>query len=230
MRGRSADWQAQLIGYPATVLAPAAAAAGFDGIYVDRLGYKGASAQRLESALTRLLGVRPLVSRDGRFSFFDARAYTARLRAAIGPVRWLALGEATLHPVWLEAGAGSRSPPPPDFPISGVGIHGPVWVRGTGVLDVVDPSRQERSVLFTARLSSDGGNEATTMQFPDGARLRFMAGARPVAVCRSLTVGRGSRIIVWTVGDGTVRLDGAQLTSGPFLPFLGPGCVSPVGA
>ncbi|MBV9796921.1 MAG: hypothetical protein JO039_02655, partial [Solirubrobacterales bacterium] len=230
MRGRAADWQAQLVAYPVTVLAPAAVAAGFDGIYIDRLGYKGASAQRLEASLTRLLGLRPLVSADGRLSFFDARAYAARLRSTIGPGRWLALREATLRPVWLDAGAGTRSPPPPDFPISGVGIQGPVWIRGSGVLEAVDPSGQRRTVLFTARLSSAGaGDSAAMVLFPDGARLRLVAGGRPVTVCRALTVDRGSRIVVQTAARSTLRLDGARLIDAAFLPFLRPGCVSPAG-
>ncbi len=230
MRGRAADWQAQLVAYPATVLAPAAVAAGFDGIYIDRVGYRGASAQRLEASLTRLLGVRPLVSPDGRLSFFDARAYAARLRAAIGSGRWLALRDATLRPVWLEAGAGTRSPPPPDFPISGVGIHGPVWVRGTGVLEAVDPSGHGRTALFTARLSSTGtGDPAAMVLFPDGSRLRLVVGGRPVAVCRRMTVDRNAGIVVHVSGGGTVRLDRARLIDGSFLPFLRPGCVSPAG-
>lgn len=229
MRGRAADWQAQLVAYPATVLAPAAVAAGFDGIYIDHLGYKGTSAQRLEASLTRLLGVRPLVSRDGRFSFFDARGYAARLRSTIGPGRWLALREAVLHPVWLEAGAGTRSPPPPDFPISGVGIHGPVWIRGTGLLETVGPLGHARPVLFSARLSSADSGDPTTMVFPDGSRLRLVVGGRPVTVCRRLTVDRDSRIAVETATGGTVRLDGARLIDSSFLPFLRPGCVSPAG-
>jgi phosphoglycerol transferase len=224
MRGRAADWQAQLVGYPATVTAPAAVAAGFDGIYIDRLGYRRASAQRLEAALARLLGARPLVSRDGRLAFFDARPYAARLRAGLGPRRWTALREATLYPVWLDAGAGTSSPQR-DFPISGAGIHGPVRIRRTGVLEAVDPSRENRTVLFTATLSTaTRGPGATTIQFPDGSRLSLVISRRPVAVCRRLRVGRTERIVVENARGSTMRLGGARLIDASFQPFLRPGC------
>ncbi|MBV9165215.1 MAG: hypothetical protein JO342_03575, partial [Solirubrobacterales bacterium] len=104
MRGRPADWQAQLAGQPPAVLAAAAVAGGFDGIYIDRLGYSSSDARRLEHALTGLLNERPMVSGDGRLSFFDIRSYASRLRAALGPSRMSALKIATLYPLRLDAG------------------------------------------------------------------------------------------------------------------------------
>ena len=39
MKGRPADWAAELVGVPVADLVSRLAAAGFDGVYVDRFGY-----------------------------------------------------------------------------------------------------------------------------------------------------------------------------------------------
>jgi hypothetical protein len=51
---------------------------GFDGIYIDRLGYPDRAA-KLESELGEVLKTEPLVSPDGRKSFFNLSLYKERL-------------------------------------------------------------------------------------------------------------------------------------------------------
>lgn len=54
-------------------LLPAASRAGYEGLYIDRAGYPDRAA-RLEAEVSALLGgVEPLVSDNGRMSFFDLR-------------------------------------------------------------------------------------------------------------------------------------------------------------
>ena len=223
MRGRPADWQAQLDGQPAGVLAAAAVAARFDGIYIDRLGYAGSAASRLEQTLSRLLGVGPMVSRDGQLSFFDARAYARRLRAELGPERWSALGRATLYPVRLDAGRGVRSPPTREFPTTGVGIHGPVQIRRRGELEAHSPAAGERSAIFTARLSIAGPAAAVMIRYPNGRVVTVIVGSRPVGVCGVLDIGRTVPIAFAVGGLAPLRIDGARLTDTAYRPVLAPG-------
>jgi hypothetical protein len=219
MRGRQADWQSQLAGDPPAALAAAAAAGGFGGIYIDRLGYAGSAAPRLETTLMQVLRVRPVVSDDGRLSFFDARPYSKRLLSTIGPVRMVALRNATLYPAWLDAGAGTETPPSPDFPISGVGIHGAVRIPRYGELNARSPSTGERTVIFSARLSSPGP-VGTTIHFPAGRPLRLGIGSRPTSVCRLLHMRRYAAIRFEVARNATLHVDRARITDLAYAPFL----------
>ena len=75
VKGRpSADWQADLADKPTEVLLDTVSDKGFDGIYIDRFGYPDRAAE-LEGELGELLGAEPLVSPDGRRSFFSLLSY-----------------------------------------------------------------------------------------------------------------------------------------------------------
>jgi phosphoglycerol transferase len=75
VKGRpSADWQADLADEPTEVMLDTVVNKGFDGIYIDRFGYPDRAAE-LEGELSDLLGVEPLVSPDGRRSFFSLSSY-----------------------------------------------------------------------------------------------------------------------------------------------------------
>src|SRR4029453_5732277 len=101
MKGGVEDWQADTSGAPPEALVPAVAAAGFDGIQVDRAGYPDLGRE-LETQLQQTTGAIPLVSPDKRFSFFDLGPYADRQRAELPPARIEALGDATIHPVRTE--------------------------------------------------------------------------------------------------------------------------------
>jgi hypothetical protein len=75
MKGRPGDWLAQRKDQPLEALLSAAVPAGFDGLYVDRLGYSDRGSA-LESEASELLdGATPLVSPNRRLVFFDLRGY-----------------------------------------------------------------------------------------------------------------------------------------------------------
>lgn len=69
IRGRN-DPNAALAAEPTPALVKDVAAAGFAGIYVDRFAYADQAA-KLEAELAATLGTKPLVSENGRFSFFQ---------------------------------------------------------------------------------------------------------------------------------------------------------------
>jgi phosphoglycerol transferase len=71
MKGRPADqWFRTLAALPPKQMVEALAAAGFGGIYVDRLGFADSGAA-LVAALTKILRATPLQSGNGRLVFFD---------------------------------------------------------------------------------------------------------------------------------------------------------------
>jgi phosphoglycerol transferase len=73
LKGRPGDPSPALAELPAAQMAGDVAAAGFSGIYVDRFGYEDQAAQ-LERQLVEATGEQPLVSPNGRLSFFELRS------------------------------------------------------------------------------------------------------------------------------------------------------------
>src|SRR5690606_2073640 len=78
------DWAATTNELPTAELVAGAAAAGFEGIYVDRRGYAD-GGDNLLAGLARESGAQPIVSDDGELSFFDLRPAQARLRDSVSP-------------------------------------------------------------------------------------------------------------------------------------------------
>jgi hypothetical protein len=85
MRGRPVDrWIARVSQASVSSMVSAVATAGFAGIAIDRQGYPD-SAASLEAQLRGLLGIGPLVSQNGQFSFFrlDSAAIDAMRRREV---------------------------------------------------------------------------------------------------------------------------------------------------
>jgi phosphoglycerol transferase len=97
IHGRTADWQGRLADSPPQDIVEGLAAAGFTGIVLDRAGYKDRGGL-LEYALGKDLGEDPMVSRDGRLSFFDLRAYARQQAQRLSPEQRRAVRARTLHP------------------------------------------------------------------------------------------------------------------------------------
>jgi phosphoglycerol transferase len=75
MRGRDGgDWQATIANAPVNDVINTVALANFSGVYIDRSRYPDKGA-KIESDISSLLQASPLVSRDGRLSFFELTEY-----------------------------------------------------------------------------------------------------------------------------------------------------------
>jgi phosphoglycerol transferase len=97
MQGRPADWSEDLADKPVSLVAPGVAAAGFDGVWVDRFGFAD-GGHAVTVALGTIAGVAPLRSPNRRLEFFDLRPYAAALRSRHSPAQLRALRDATLEP------------------------------------------------------------------------------------------------------------------------------------
>ena len=97
MHGRPADWAARVADEPLDELLPLVSALGFQGLYVDRLGYADDdAADEAERDLIRLIGRRPMRSDDRRLLFFDLRSYNERLRNQLSASELATLRERAL--------------------------------------------------------------------------------------------------------------------------------------
>ncbi len=73
VKGRESDrWIKELIKKPPKEQIDILKASGFNGIYIDRRGYKD-RAKSLEKDLSKILNIDPLVSKDGTKSFFKIK-------------------------------------------------------------------------------------------------------------------------------------------------------------
>ena len=218
MLGRPADWESQLDRQPAAVVAAAAAATGFSGVYIDRFGYAGGTDRKLERALAALAGTPPIVSRDHRLSFFDLRGYARRLRATMPPAAWRSLAAAALHPVRVDPGAGTQAAPKEEFPTRGLGIFGRVTIRRRGELEAVSPSGGARLMSFSASLSAATPTPAI-VGFPGGRSERLIVGRRAISVCRRLRV-RGTQAMTFIAVSSPLHLDHARVVDAAYYPFV----------
>jgi hypothetical protein len=95
-RGRAADWQKQVVQLATPKMLDAITAVGFDGLWIDTLGYPN-HAQQIISEVAAATGERPLASPDGRFVFFDLRDYQRGVERRLGRSGVEALKQRTLH-------------------------------------------------------------------------------------------------------------------------------------
>lgn len=104
IKGRPADWQAPLATQPLYLSLVAAAANGFDGLWVDPHGYSATARPRLAPMLERILGAYPLFSPAHDLMFFDLRRFAARVAGLYPSSQLAALRDGTLYPLRTACG------------------------------------------------------------------------------------------------------------------------------
>jgi hypothetical protein len=228
VKGRPEDWANALVGRPLANVVASAAAVGFDGISIDRFGYADRAAL-IESELRNLLGTEPVVSADGRHSFFDGRPYKERLQRAHRPDVLEAFAAATLEPLsvlpgpdlWDEEKDADRSWRWAVAPRVSVLVHNPAGTARTALLR----ARVERLWYQPA---------SVRMTLPNGRSRAFRVGASKAAarIDETVRVPPGDSTIwfqtdglpVTAAGDSRTlyfRLVGLKFTDERQLPFVG---------
>jgi phosphoglycerol transferase len=173
MKGRPGDWQTQAIenDLSSRIVILNAAAAGFDGVWVDRNGYAD-QGQRVEATITALAGVQlPLVSPTGRIAFYDLRPLRRRL-ARNHSTRAIAEGGVALtSPITAAYDEGFT-------PVLSNTTDQWRWAAHTARLVLRNPSRATHIMRWTGWL-----------QATPGARITVSAGGRRLFAA-VLTTGR----------------------------------------
>lgn len=166
MKGRPADWQAPLATQPLLLSLDAAAADGFDGLWVDPRGYSAAARPRLVPTLERVLGVYPLFSPAHDLMFFDLRPYAARLTASYSGARLAQLRTRSLQPLRTACGA------------EGIELTNP-WV-------------QAREAVLSMRIYMHASHPLRLLiHYPGGINEERALSTTPVLVRRALSVPAG---------------------------------------
>jgi phosphoglycerol transferase len=206
MKGRPADWQAELASKPLYLSLAAAAVDGFQGLWVDPHGYSAEVRPRLAPMLEKLLGVAPLRSPAGDLLFFDLRPFAAALLRAHGTTQTQELRSHTLNPVRIACGSDG--------------------------LEVDNPFPTPRTAALQMRISMPGPKPMTVLiHYPGGESETRTLTTQPVKLVRSLTVLPGATTIGFSLlgspAPGARRIEGPRieqptLTEQALVPFETP--------
>jgi len=195
MKGRSADWSAQLAAKPVALAVTAAAAAGFDGLWVEPDGYSVTRAPELLHNVESLLGQVPMVSGLGDLWFWDLRPFAQRLRATHSPAQVAALRAATLTPLRTECSSGG--------------------------LTLVNPTPVPHSAIvsFVLQAEQDGFGSAA-IAYPDGHAVTIALRGGPALVRQQVTVAPGDSLVsISANGQQRVQVQQATLDDAAFGPW-----------
>lgn len=141
MRGREGDlWQSNISKKPIGEMIKDLAYAGFSGIYINRLGYTD-NAIDIETKISNILAIKPVVSDNGILSFFKLEEYKKDLRERYTNSQWDTKKENALHPILLNWGKG--------FSIyEGNEENNWRWISGTGELEFINSSKNTQQVII----------------------------------------------------------------------------------
>jgi hypothetical protein len=206
MKGRPADWQAPLATQPLYLSLAAAAADGFDGLWVDPHGYSAAARPRLAPVLERVLGVQPLFSPAHDLTFYDLRPFAARLALAHPAAQLAQLRASTLHPLRTAC--------------------------GTEGIELTNPSPLAREATLQMRIYMHAAHPVTLLiHYPGAVNEQRALTTTPVRIQRALSVPPGTSTIGFSLAGTPAplqpRISGPvieqpTLTEPALTPFISP--------
>jgi len=130
VKGEESEWQPIALQDGIAAALPKLVVAGFDAIYVQRLGYADAGA-KVESEITATIGPHaPLVNVDGTLALYDLRSYAKSLE--LSGTR-LPSRESVLYPVKVTYGGGF-------YPEESAGTAHWRWARGSAEMNLINSS------------------------------------------------------------------------------------------
>ncbi len=151
IQSREAEvWQKMIAAKPASEMIETLAAAGFNGIYLDRFGYQDNGSQ-LEKSVSDVLGTQPLISRDGRLVFFDLGEYSRKLRDQMTEEQWQAKQDAARHPIIVVWRNGCSE-------LEGNSENSWRWCSAIGELQLFNGSKREQQAVLEMSFAAE--NEA----------------------------------------------------------------------
>lgn len=155
MKKRSGDqWLRHVTQKPAPEMLESIVFAGFQGIYIDRLGYRDFE---LENQLRAILRQTPLVSDNQRLAFFDLTEFSRQVRQQYSPTEWAQKRDDFLYPTVLEWGGGC-------WEREGTEENNWHWCSNTGELKLINNSQRPKKLELEMELFSG---------YPEPSQLRI---------------------------------------------------------
>lgn len=145
MKKREGDqWIAQVTQKPLPEMLEAIVFAGFQGIYIDRLGYPDFA---IENQLHGILRQPPLLSDNERLAFFDLTEFSKQVRQQYSASEWEQKRQDVLYPVVLTWGGGC-------WDREGTEENNWNWCSNTGELKIANYSQRPRRLELEMELFS----------------------------------------------------------------------------
>lgn len=189
--GTPADWQSDLAGKPGPLALAGAAAAGFQGLYVDIRLY-GQAAEGVLPGIAEALDTQPSRSADGRLWFFDLRPFAQRLRRDRSQRELAALRESVLRPVEVRFGAAFGALIPYRLPPA-FGRYSDLYERD-GTIVLHNPRARPVAATFSARLRTARPG-AVAVRWPDGSSTRIADARVGTEVRKRVTLASGANVV-----------------------------------
>jgi hypothetical protein len=187
MDARPANWQSVISQKPLPELVSSLAACRFKGIYLDRFGYDDRAAS-VEMSLRRVLGTAPLVSGDGRLSFFSLSVYTRRFDARHSRSVRRAACERTLHPLMPIFGSGFYV----QEHAAGRSFR---WANRKSSLILVNPRSLGQARLKTIVASGYAEPAELTVRLPDNSSRTYAITSQGTQIDLELRLHSGTNLV-----------------------------------
>lgn len=188
MAGRSADlWQRHVTAQPLDTMLEHLVLADFGGIYIDRAGYADRAAG-LENDLVQRLGETPLVSPNGRQSFFSLAGHAAAVKRHLGTESWARRQDEILHPVLFALGRGFCGE-------EQAGTSTWQWCGAKGTLTLLNLSDRPRTVRLEMHFRT-GHPEPAHLQLRGSLlHANLVINDQPQPFAATVTVPPGSHLV-----------------------------------
>ena len=156
VKGQESEWQPVALANGITAALPRIVGAGFDALYINRLGYADRGVE-IEAEILDEIGYQvPVVNADKTLVTFDLRPYAERLRAA----GELPDAEAVFYPVRLEYGEGSYGAEASETDTW-------QWAQAEVQLALVNPATKNARVRLTGEVRVATPGASVTIQAGD---------------------------------------------------------------
>ena len=205
MKGRATDWGPEMANWSTPQLVVRAAAAGFDGIWVDHRAYPDAGAALVNELSKALGGQIPFNSPDGTISYFNLRPVERQEAARYTPAEIRFLGGELVRPFTLDWGAGFQG-------LEQNATASWHWLGAHGTLTVHNPQSAPANIGLRARAYRAIGTAPATVSVvtPAACRRKFSVAAigSPVEfVCR---IPPGDTNLEFVTSGPEVPVDASQ--------------------
>jgi phosphoglycerol transferase len=191
IRERTADqWQKNAVRQPPEMFLQTLAIAGFEGIYLDREGYRD-SGLAMETALSNALTQQPITSADQKRTFFTLGEYRERLRASYTPEEWNRKRDFVINPLLLKWEGGFSD-------LEKTEQKDWRWCSSQGVLKVTNDLQQPRTVQLDMVLAT-GYSQMSNLLIESpffSERLQVNNSDKPFS--RTVTIPPGTFTITFT--------------------------------
>jgi len=188
IKGQESYWQPLALQAGITAAIPKLIVAGFDALYVNRLGY-GDGGAAVEAEIIATIGAQtPLVSPDGTIAIYDLRPYAAALRQSGAKLPSL---DSVLRPARLEFGDGFYDTESADGKTWR-------WAQASARATLFNPTNHDVTVLIQGSINVHTPDAAATLTIGADVRQLHVTDHHAEILQRVTIPSGATSLVLWT--------------------------------